>query len=46
MERITEIPTRLVLKSECDRQLLATAAAKVVSERRQEILDFLEGRAR
>jgi hypothetical protein len=45
MERLAEIPTRLVLKSECDRQLLATAAAKVVSEHRQEILDFLEGRA-
>jgi Patatin-like phospholipase len=44
MERIAEIPTRLVLKSDCDRQLLATAAAKVVSEHRQEILDFLEGR--
>jgi hypothetical protein len=44
MERIAEIPTRLVLKSDCDRPLLAPAAAKVVSERRQEILDFLEGR--
>jgi hypothetical protein len=27
--------------SECDRELLATAAAKVVAERRGEILQFL-----
>jgi hypothetical protein len=27
--------------SECDRQLLATAAAKVVAERRADILEFL-----
>jgi Patatin-like phospholipase len=40
-ERIAEIPTRLVVASECDRELLATAAAKVVAERRGEILGFL-----
>jgi hypothetical protein len=40
-ERIAEIPTRLVLTSECDRQLLATAAAKLVAEHRGAILEFL-----
>jgi predicted acylesterase/phospholipase RssA len=40
-ERIAEIPTRLGLPSECDRQLVATAAAKLVAEHRGEILDFL-----
>jgi hypothetical protein len=40
-ERIAEIPTRLFVASECDRQLLATAAAKVVAERRADILEFL-----
>jgi hypothetical protein len=39
--RIAEIPTRLRVKSACDRQLLATAAAKVVAQRRAEIVDFL-----
>jgi hypothetical protein len=43
-ERIAEIPTRFVVTSECDRQLLNTAAAKVVAQRRQEIQDFLAGR--
>jgi hypothetical protein len=41
-ERIAEIPTALVLPSECDRQLLVTAAAKLVAERRNDILDFLD----
>jgi hypothetical protein len=41
VERIAEIPTRLVIASECDRQLLATAATKLVTEHRAEILDFL-----
>jgi len=41
IERIAEIPTRLVLKSECDRQLLATAAAKLVAEHRDAILQFV-----
>ena len=40
-ERIAEIPTRLGLPSECDRQLLATAAAKLVTEHRERILEFL-----
>ena len=40
-DRIAEIPTRLVLPSECDRQLLTTAAAKLVAEHRDEILEFL-----
>jgi hypothetical protein len=43
-ERIAEIPTRFVIKSECDRQLLHTAAAKVVSQYKQEIEDFLADR--
>ena len=41
VERIAEIPTRLVIASECDRQLLAAAATKLVAEHRGEILDFL-----
>jgi hypothetical protein len=44
VERISEIPTRFKLKSECDRQLLMTAAAKVVAQNKQEIEDFLAGR--
>ena len=40
-DRIPEIPTRLVLPSECDRQLLTTAAVKLVAEHRDEILEFL-----
>ena len=44
VERIAEIPTRFKLKSECDRQLLITAAAKVVAQNKQEIDDFLAGR--
>jgi hypothetical protein len=40
-ERIAAIPTRLVLPSECDRQLLTTAAAKLVAEYRGRILEFL-----
>jgi hypothetical protein len=44
VERIAEIPTRFKLKSECDRQLLMSAAAKVVAQSRQEIEDFLAGR--
>jgi Patatin-like phospholipase len=40
-ERIAEIPTRLVLPSECDRQLLTSAAAKLVAEHRGAILEFL-----
>ncbi len=44
VERIAEIPTRFHLASECDRQLLVTAAAKVVAQHQQEIVDFLAGR--
>jgi hypothetical protein len=40
-ERIAEIPTRLALTSECDRELLATAAGKLVAEHRGAILEFL-----
>jgi hypothetical protein len=39
--RIAEIPTRLGLKSECDRQLLQAAASKLVAEHRDEILEYL-----
>lgn len=44
VERIAEIPTRFKLVSECDRQLLITAAAKVVEQNKKEIEDFLAGR--
>ena len=40
-ERISEIPTRLVIASECDRQLLTTAAAKLVAEHKGAILEFI-----
>ena len=40
-ERLSEIPTRLYLPSECDRELLSVAAAKLVAKYRQPILDFL-----
>lgn len=41
-ERIAEIPTRLLLQSgECDRQLLTTAATKLVNEHRGAILEFM-----
>jgi hypothetical protein len=40
-ERLSEIPTRLYLPSECDRELLAVAAAKLVAKHRQPILDFV-----
>jgi predicted acylesterase/phospholipase RssA len=40
-ERIAEIPTRLVLNSECDRQLLVSAASKLVAEHQGAILEFL-----
>jgi hypothetical protein len=39
-ERIAEIPTRFGVRPE-GRQLLASAAAKLVAERRGEILEFL-----
>ena len=40
-ERLSEIPTRLYLPSECDRERLAVAAAKLVAKHRQPILDFV-----
>ena len=40
-ERVAEIPTALAIDSECDRQLIATAAAKVVEQHRDEIEQFL-----
>jgi hypothetical protein len=40
-ERIGGIPTALQLPSECDRQLLVTAATKLVAERQDVILEFL-----
>lgn len=43
VERLAEIPTRFNVASECDRQLLATAASKVVAQRQQEIVEFLTG---
>jgi hypothetical protein len=44
-ERIAQIPTLLRVASECDRQLLATAAAKLVGEHRAGILDFIDSPA-
>ena len=41
-ERIAEIPTRLVVTSACDRELLATSAAKLVAANREQILEFLK----
>jgi len=43
-ERIAEIPTKFVIPSECDRQLLHATAAKVVLQNQQAIEDFLAGR--
>jgi hypothetical protein len=40
-EHIAEIPTALKLPSECDHQLLTTAAAKLVAEHRDAILEFV-----
>ena len=42
-QRLAEIPTLLRIKSECEKQLLATAAAKVVAQHRASILEFLDG---
>jgi hypothetical protein len=44
-QRLAEIPTRLRIMSECDHQLLEAAAAKVVAQNRQKILEFLDGSA-
>jgi Patatin-like phospholipase len=42
--RIAALPTAFVIPSECDRQLLHAAAAKVVAQNQQAIKDFLAGR--
>jgi hypothetical protein len=44
-EHLAEISTRFWLASACDRQLLHVAAAKVVAQRQEEILTFLQGPA-
>lgn len=41
-QRLASIVTRLWVKSECDRQLVVTAAAKLVEGKKQEILKFLQ----
>ena len=41
VNRVAEIPTRLGLSSECDRQLLHAAATKLVAEHRDAILEYL-----
>jgi len=40
-DRIAQIPTRLGLSSECDRQLIYVSAAKLVAEHRDQILEYL-----
>lgn len=42
-QRIAALPTKFVIQSDCDRQLLRTAATKVVEQNRQAIEDFLAG---
>jgi hypothetical protein len=39
--RISSLPTKFVIASECDRQLIRAAAAKVVTQNAQAIQDFL-----
>jgi hypothetical protein len=41
VERIAEIPTRLNLPSECDKQLLVEAARRLVAAHADEILRFV-----
>ena len=43
-ERLAEIPTRFRIVSACDRELLVTAASKVVAQSQDEIEAFLAGR--
>jgi len=43
-QRLAQIPTLFKFGSECDRQLLMTAAEKVVSQRKEEIVNFLQGK--
>jgi hypothetical protein len=42
VERLAEIPTRFYVASECDRQLLSLAAAKVVAQSQRQIVEMLE----
>ncbi|HZO37963.1 MAG TPA: hypothetical protein VFE97_01980, partial [Methylomirabilota bacterium] len=42
--RIAAIPTRLGLTSACDRELIYTAANKLVTEYKDAILDFIDRR--
>ena len=44
-QRLAKIPTKFLMESECDRHLLHAAAAKVVMQNQQTILDFLAERA-
>ena len=44
VQRLAQIPTRFAIESDCDRQLLVAAAAKVVAMQAPKILEFLEGR--
>ncbi len=43
-QRLAKIPTKFTVESECDRQLLQTAATKVVAQNQQKIQDFLADR--
>jgi predicted acylesterase/phospholipase RssA len=43
-QRLAEIPTKFMMESECDRQLLHAAAAKVVMQNQRTIQDFLADR--
>ncbi len=43
-QRLAEIPTKFMMESECDRQLLHAAAAKVVLQNQRTIQDFLADR--
>jgi len=43
-QRIAALPTKFDIPSECDRELLRVAAAKVVAQNRKAIEDFLAGR--
>jgi hypothetical protein len=44
VERLAEIPTRFHVASDCDRQLLALSAAKVVAQNEHAILEMLARR--
>jgi hypothetical protein len=41
-KRLSSIVTRLWIKSECDRALVTSAAAKLVEGKKEEILKFLQ----